>query len=274
MCSKPLRDTLLRSVVMPTTNTINKHSEFARCIECNKVNTFAAFHWLALAFKDMTRAPILSLIYGVIFTLIPVAIVYWAMFTGTYLVILPATVAFALIGPAFAAGLYDVAWELEKGHKPTLSHSIKSMFRNPVGEWGFAIMLMVIMIAWMRLAALVHALYPSHANPTFEELSAFLTLGSIIGGVLLVTVFSLSAFAPQIMMERRVDIMTAVISSMNAVKTNFAAMVVWSICIFVLVAVGFVTGATGFIVIMPLLSYASWHAYIAVIKTKKPRGYE
>ena len=130
------------------------------------------------------------------------------------------------------------------------------------------------MIAWMRLAALVHALYPSHANPTFEELSAFLTLGSIIGGVLLVTVFSLSAFAPQIMMERRVDIMTAVISSMNAVKTNFAAMVVWSICIFLLVAVGFATGATGFIVIMPLLSYASWHAYIAVIKTKKPRGYE
>ncbi|KPH63800.1 DUF2189 domain-containing protein [Pseudoalteromonas sp. NEC-BIFX-2020_002] len=259
---------------MPTTNTVDKNTEFARCLQCNKVNTFAAFHWLALAFKDMTRAPILSLIYGLIFTIIPLAIVYTAVFAGTYIVIIPATVAFALIGPAFAVGLYDVAWELEKGHKPTLTHSLKSMFRNPVGEWGFAILLMVIMIVWMRLAALVHALYPSHANPTFEELSAFLTLGSIIGGVLLVTVFAISAFTPQIMMERRVDIMTAVMSSMHAVKTNFSAMVVWSICIFVLVALGFATGATGFIVIMPLLSYASWHGYIAIIKTKKARGYE
>ncbi|KKL12162.1 hypothetical protein LCGC14_2538510, partial [marine sediment metagenome] len=62
--------------------------------------------------------------------------------------------------------------------------------------------------------------------------------------------------------------------SMHAVRVNFAAMVVWAICIFVLVAIGFITGATGFIVIMPLLSYASWHGYIAVIKTKKAREYE
>jgi uncharacterized membrane protein len=203
-----------------------------------------------------------------------VAIVYSAIFAGTYLYILPATVAFALIGPAFAVGLYDVAWELEKGHKPTFRHSLKSMFRNPAGEWGFAILLMILMLVWMRLAALVHALYPNYANPTFEELSAFLTLGTIIGGILLVSVFAISAFTPQIMMERRVDIMTAVVSSINAVKVNFWAMIVWSACIFVLVALGFVTGAAGFIVIMPLLSYASWHGYIAIIKTKIAREYE
>ncbi|WP_372761435.1 DUF2189 domain-containing protein [Pseudoalteromonas sp.] len=259
---------------MPKINSVDKNVPFSRCLESNKVATFAAFHWLALAIKDMTKAPILSLIYGLVFTLIPLAIVYSAIFTDTYLVILPATVAFTLIGPAFAVGLYDVAWELEKGHTPTLGHSLKSMFRNPVGEWGFAILLMIIMIVWMRLAALIHALYPSHSNPTFEELSAFLTLGTLIGGVLLVTVFALSAFTPQIMMERRVDIMTAVVSSFNAVRVNFLAMVVWSACIFILVALGFALGATGFIVIMPLLSYASWHAYIAVIKTKKPREYE
>lgn len=263
-----------RTGPMPSTNTLDKNAKFARCIECNKVDTFAAFHWLALAFKDMARAPLLSLVYGLIFTLIPVGIVYSIVLTQSHLAILPATVAFALVGPVFAVALYDVAWELEKGHTPTFKHSIKSMFRNPVGEWGFAVLLTVIMIIWMRLAALVHALYPSHANPTFEELSAFLTLGSIIGGILLVTVFAISAFTPQIIMERRVDIMTAVVSSINAVKENFTAMLVWSACIFVLVVLGFAAGAAGFIVIMPLLSYASWHAYIAVIKTKKERGYE
>ncbi|MFY8275244.1 DUF2189 domain-containing protein [Pseudoalteromonas sp. SSDWG2] len=259
---------------MAASTNATSHSEFARCFECNQISAFAPFHWLALAFKDMARAPILSLIYGLVFTLIPAAILYFAYASDSHLVLLPAAVAFALIGPAFAAGLYDVAWELEKGHTPTFRHSLKSMFRNPAGEWGFAILLMVIMIVWMRLAALVHALYPNTPNPSFEELSAFLTLGSIIGGVLLVSVFAISAFTPQIMMERRVDIMTAVVTSMHAVRNNIGAMIVWCACIVTLVLVGFATGTAGFIVIMPLLSYASWHGYIATIKTKRPRKYE
>ena len=88
------------------------------------------------------------------------------------------------------------------------------------------------------------------------------------------SVFAISAFTPQIMMERRVDIMTAVVSSINAVKENIAAMIVWAGSIVMLVALGFATGATGFVVLMPLLSYASWHGYIAIIKHKAPRGYE
>ena len=104
---------------MPATHSINKDNEFARCFECNKVPTMAPFHWLALAFKDIANAPLLSLVYGLIFTLIPAFIMWLVYQSGTHLVILPAAVAFALIGPAFAAGLYDVAWELEKGHKPT-----------------------------------------------------------------------------------------------------------------------------------------------------------
>ncbi len=259
---------------MRASSSMSKHQQFARCLESSHVSASAPFHWLSLAFKDIANAPILSLVYGLVFTLIPATIMYFVYQFDTHLVILPAVVAFALIGPAFAAGLYDVAWELEKGHKPTLFHSLKSMFRNPAGEWGFAFLLMVIMIVWMRLAALIHALYPNVVNPSFEQLSAFLTLGTIVGGILLVTVFAISAFTPQIMMERRVDLMTAVISSINAVKTNAAAMIVWAGLILCLVFVGFITGTAGFIVIMPLLSYASWHAYIAVIKTKKPRGYE
>lgn len=254
--------------------TLPKNTDFARCLDSNTVSVLAPFHWLALALKDMANAPILSLVYGLVFTLIPAAIMYFVYQFDSHLVILPAAVAFALIGPAFAAGLYDVAWELEKGHTPTLTHSLKSMLRNPAGEWGFAVLLMVMMIVWMRLAALIHALYPNTPDPNFEQLSAFLTLGSIVGGVMLISVFAISAFTPQIMLERRVDIMTAVISSINAVKQNAAAMCVWAVLIIAFVLIGFLTGTAGFIVIMPLLSYASWHAYIAVIKTKKERNYE
>ena len=252
----------------------HRQKAFARTIESNKVATFACFHWLSLALKDFAKAPLISLIYGAIFSIVPVAIFYLVANTENHLIILPATIAFALIGPAFATGLYDVAWELEKGHKPTMKHSLKSMFRNPVGEWGFAILLMICMIAWTRLAALIHALYPNTINPTFEELAFFLGFGTLVGAAMAAVVFTISAFTPQIMVERRVDIMTAVVSSAKAVNNNVFAMFAWAVVILGFVLVGFLTQGFGFIIIMPLLSYASWHAYIAVIKTKRERNYE
>ncbi|MFD2164890.1 DUF2189 domain-containing protein [Thalassotalea euphylliae] len=260
---------------MPSTQTSSQSQPaFARTIESNKVSTFAAFHWLSLAVSDFMKAPIISIIYGLIFSVVPVAIFYLVSTTENHLIILPATIAFALIGPAFATGLYDVAWELEKGHTPTMSHSLKSMFRNPVGEWGFAILLMICMVAWTRIAALLHALYPNTVNPTMEELAAFLGLGTVVGAIIAAVVFTISAFTPQIMVERRVDIMTAVASSVKAVNNNVSAMFVWALVIVSFVALGFLTSGYGFVLIMPLLSYASWHGYIAVIKTKRERNYE
>ena len=74
---------------MPQSRTAAKPASFARVIECNKLDTFAPIHWLALAFKDIANAPILSLLYGLVFSVIPVAILYFVYHSGTHLVILP-----------------------------------------------------------------------------------------------------------------------------------------------------------------------------------------
>lgn len=260
---------------MPTIHAHNRASkQFARTFDSNKISAFACFHWLSLAVKDFARAPLISLLYGVFFSLVPIGIFYLVSISENHLIILPATIAFALIGPAFAAGLYDVAWELEKGHKPTFTHSLKSMFRNPVGEWGFAVLLMIIMVAWTRIAALLHAIYPNNAAPTLEQLLPFLTVGTLVGALLSAIVFTISAFTPQIMVERRVDIMTAIATSAKAVNNNVLPMFVWAMVILVFVGVGFATMGLGFVVLMPILSFASWHGYIATIKTKRQRHYE
>tara|TARA_B110000014_G_scaffold214540_1_gene167783 strand:- start:530 stop:1333 length:804 start_codon:yes stop_codon:yes gene_type:complete len=251
-----------------------KTREFSRAIDVNTVSNSAPFHWLSLAIKDLINSPLISISYGLVFSIIPVAICFLVLSTNNHLYILPSIVAFALIGPAFATGLYDVAWELEKGHTPTFKHSFKSMFRNPVGEWGFALLLVVIMIAWMRIATLIHVLYPSNMSPNIEELISFLAMGTIAGAIISAVVFSLSAFTPQIMVERRVDIMTALTTSVKAVNANAIPMLIWSIIIVATVAVSVLTLGLGFIITMPILALASWHAYIAVIKTKRQRNYE
>jgi uncharacterized membrane protein len=75
-------------------------------------------------------------------------------------------------------------------------------------------------------------------------------------------------------MERQVDLATGVLTSINAVLTNKLVMLLWASIIFTGVGIGFLTGFIGFIVIMPVIGYASWHGYIDTIATKRGRTFE
>lgn len=249
-------------------------SGIARVIPCKELDLGDPIKWLSLGLRDFLRTPILSVAYGVLFAVIPWFITYLVAMTGWHLVIMPAIVCFMLIGPFLAAGLYDISWELEKGHKPTISHSVKAIRRNAVNEWGFGILLTVLMIFWLRVASIIHALYPSYMDETLESLMPFLVLGTIAGAVFTAVVFFISAFTQPTLMERRVDLATAVLTSVNAVWVNKMPMLIWGGIIFSAVAIGFVTGFIAFIFLMPLIGYATWHAYIDTIETKRERIYE
>ena len=243
-------------------------------IPCKKLEIFDSIKWLALAFDDFKRAPTISLTYGVIFTVIPWFIYYLVDLTGWYMIIFPAMVCFMLIGPFLAAGLYDVSWQLEKKNKPSFRHSLKAMSRNAVNEWGFAFLLMVLMIFWLRSASLIHAFYPENQAYTLLSLATFLIVGSLVGAALTVFVFFITAFTQPILMERRVVLPTAVLTSMNAVWHNKGAMFFWASIILLSVFIGFVTFFVAFLVIMPIIGYASWHGYIDTIDVKRKRTYE
>ncbi|GAC14830.1 DUF2189 domain-containing protein [Aliiglaciecola lipolytica] len=249
-------------------------SGIARVIPCKKLEAGDPLKWLALGFRDLLKAPILTVFFGVFFALIPWLITYAVALTGWHLVILPAMVCFMLIGPFLAAGLYDISWELEKGHTPSLWHAVKAVKRNAVNEWGFGILLTVLMIFWLRVASMIHALYPAYLGDNLEELLPFLALGSVVGAAFTAIVFFLSAFTQPILIERKVDLATAVLTSVNAVWLNKGPMFIWAMIIFTAVVIGFLTGFIGFILLMPLIGYATWHGYIDTIEVKRARKYE
>jgi len=63
--------------------------------------------------------------------------------------------------------------------------------------------------------------------------------GSAIGSIFALIVFSAAAFSLPMMVDRKVDTVTAVVTSINAVLRNRFAMAVWAACIVVAVAPGF-----------------------------------
>ena len=61
--------------------------------------------------------------------------------------------------------------------------------------------------------------------------------------------------------DRAVDTDTAILTSLKAVGTNPAAMLVWAALIAVLTAIGFASFLLGLALVLPLLGHATWHAY-------------
>jgi len=62
-------------------------------------------------------------------------------------------------------------------------------------------------------------------------------------------------------MERKADLATAIVTSINAVLRNRRVMSLWALTILggVLLSVG--TGLLGLTVIFPVIGHATWHAY-------------
>ena len=96
---------------------------------------------------------------------------------------------------------------------------------------------------------------------SISSLVTFLLVGSAVGSIFVTIVFSVSAFSLPMVMDKKVDMLTCCISSINAVLRNKTTMVVWAGLIVFFTAIGIVTLFLGFLVIIPLLGYATWHSY-------------
>jgi len=249
-------------------------SDIARVLPCKELDLSDPFKWLSLAYRDWRQAKGLASLYGVVFALIPMIITFLVGVSGWHVVIFPALICFMLLGPYLAASLYDISREIEHHHKPSLAHCAKAIKRNAVNEWAFGVLLLVLMIFWLRIASILHVLYPPYLEPNLINLLPFILAGTAVGVILLGIVFMISAFTQPILMDRRVDLATALLTSINAVWLNKTVMLIWAGIILLTVVIGFLTAFIGFIFLMPIIGFASWHAYIDCIETKVQRKYE
>jgi uncharacterized membrane protein len=110
--------------------------------------------------------------------------------------------------------------------------------------------------------------------PAWSDYLTFFGIGSAIGSIFAAVVFSAAAFSLPMLVDRKVDTVTAVVTSVNAVLRNKPAMVVWAACIVLAVAPGFALlfigrergAALAWIMLalgitLPLIGHATWHGY-------------
>jgi uncharacterized membrane protein len=122
----------------------------------------------------------------------------------------------------------------------------------------------VILMLWVRAGMMVNAFVPVEEGST-AALVEFLVIGSAAGSVFAALTFAIAAFSLPMIADRDVDMVTAGVSSVNAVLRNKGVALLWAVLIAGLTAVGFLTAYLGLVVVMPWLAYSSWHAYCGTL---------
>ncbi len=228
---------------------------------CRQLSPGAPWRWIRLGWGDLLAAPRQSLTYGLVIFLISAAVSYvaWSYGSGWMLIVMLST--FVFLAPVLGLGIYAISAELARGEQP----SLRRVMLEERGRLGdalvYSLALLVVGLVWVRAGTAVHIFYPESGQPTFAELAQFFTIGSAVGSIFAAVVFAASAFALPMLLDRRVDGVTAVVTSINAVLRNKPAMLVWSLLIVAAIAIGFATALVGLIVTMPVIGHAAWHAY-------------
>lgn len=242
---------------------------------CRTIELAAPLRWLRLGWSDLTRAPLLSLTYGVALMALSMLVAALTWRFGTIALYLGLATGFVFIGPALAVGLYSISRQLDKGLQPVMGYCLRQGWHHIHELLVLGVVLLVVMLVWARAAAMVHVFFPMESEPSLEKWLPFLGIGSAVGAVFAAIVFSATAFSLPMIMDREVDSVTAVVTSVNAVLHNRKPMFLWAGLIGLSVVLGFATALVGFAVLLPLIGHATWHGYQEAIDASSwPRNEE
>lgn len=231
----------------------------------------APWRWLGAGFRDMMRAPHLSLGYGALVIGGGAGIVYLLWQSGYASLIPVAFGCFAIFGPLLAVGLYEMSRRIEASESPRLFPVKFAGPRSPLQLAYIGFFLMFAALVWARVAMLLYALFTNGSYLPFNQFLTFaistgpglamVTIGTIVGTGIAFAIFLLTVVSVPMMMNERTDAFTAVGVGLKAVNEHTGAMLLWAWLIAVITAAGVATFFVGLAVAFPLLGHATWHAY-------------
>ncbi len=233
--------------------------------------------WVALAWRDLERATGVALAHGLVLALAGAAMAslgwrhFWFLagaFSG-----------FLVVAPVLAVGLYAVARALERGEPVgwrLVWHTWMSWRAASPGvghDWRlvrFGLLLGLAGTGWViTSASLVTWLAPAPVREPLDFVrhvvlaqdtwlfEAWLALG----GVLAAPVFASSVMTLPLMLDRQIGLLDAVLTSWRVVLANPLPMALWAGLIMGLTLLGLASLLIGLLLVVPLLGFASWHAY-------------
>jgi uncharacterized membrane protein len=242
----------------------------------------APLQWLRLGWRDLRRCGSLSLAHGVLLAAFGLALLANAY--QHFWLLAGAFSGFLVVAPVLATSLYAMSRAVE--HDCSIGWPLlrdtwlswqQSRFMESGGYWclvRFGLLLALAGTGWVvTSAALITLLAPAPINAPADFLRhVVLSRDNLLfetwlamGGILAAPIFASSIVSMPLLLDRRSNLLMAVLTSWRVVLANPGPMAVWAALIMLLVLVSFATAMLGLILTIPVLGHASWHAYRTLV---------
>lgn len=226
------------------------------------------FAWLARGLSELRRCPGPGLLHGLACTLFGGFLWWWAY--DLFWVLAGAFSGFLLVAPIVATGLYANARARERGLAPGFAATWQVWRCHDPRLVHFGLLLAFAGTGWvLTSASLVTAFAGAPIDKPLDFLrvivlsdrSWLFEIWLMLGALLAAPVFASSVIAIPLLLDRDASVLEAVLTSWRAVMASPGPLALWAGIIMGLTLLGMATLLLGLIVVVPLLAYASWHAY-------------
>lgn len=208
-----------------------------------------------------------------VYPIIGLLLTWFALNRGSLHLLFPLASGFALLGPVAAIGLYEMSRQREAGQPASWADGFRVISSPSIAPilalGGF---LAALFLVWMLCAHVIYNLTLGPAPPS--SVSGFLSdvfttpagwamilVGGAVGCVFAVIVLAVSIVSFPLLIDRRVGLPVAVVTSVNVARHNPVALAAWGAIVVILLLVGVLTLFVGMIFVLPLLGHATWHLY-------------
>ena len=89
----------------------------------------------------------------------------------------------------------------------------------------------------------------------------FIIVSHIVGAAFAILLFSVSVVSLPLLLDRDLDFISAMITSVKTVLASPLVLLCWGAFIGVLIMLAFVPLFLGLLIVLPILGHASWHLY-------------
>ncbi|MEP1767574.1 MAG: DUF2189 domain-containing protein [Sulfitobacter sp.] len=222
--------------------------------------------------QDFLKAPVFGLSLAA-FTLVAGwgmgALTAWAGHTFWFVL---GVFGFPLIAPFAALGTYEVSRLIGLGEKPTVGRVFGVLWAERRRQLPpLCALMMFMLLFWFFLGHMIFALFLGLKPMTHIMTSAevFLSangvmmmgIGSLLGGGFALLLFGICVIGLPMLLDREVDYVTALITSIGIVVNNPVVMLGWAVFIAGSLMLAMVPAFLGLLVVLPWLGHASWHVY-------------
>jgi uncharacterized membrane protein len=212
--------------------------------------------------------------YGAFFAAIYVAVgmlLIWASVTrGAMDWLVLAAAGFPLLAPFCAVGLYDVSRRREAG-LPLNWGAVLGALRGRGDDQilSMGVILFVGFGFWLMIAHGIFAVFMADAGLGTNPMALFRTpasmlmllVGSTVGAAIALAFYTLTVISLPMLVDRDVDFLTAIITSVRTVKANRAVLLIWALIVAAALFVAMIPAFLGLLVVLPVLGHATWHLY-------------